>query len=51
MEQSASCKYRSVKANVYTDKLSYVIQVPFLDKISTVHIFNDMDCRSIFFLD
>ena len=51
MEQSASLKYRSIKSNVYTDNLSYTIQLPFLDKISTAHIFNDLDCRSIFFLD
>ena len=51
MEQSAVCKYRIVKSNVYTDRLSYIVQVPFLDKIRTVHIFNDLDCRSIFFLD
>lgn len=51
MEDASNCKYRFVKHEIYTDQLDYNISLPFLDKISTVHIFNDTDCRSIQYIE
>lgn len=51
MESSANCKYRFIRHEVYTDQLDYLVSLPFLDKISTVHIFNDTDCRSIQYIE
>ena len=47
MENSAQCIYRTVQAGSYTDKHDFILSLPFMDKISTVHIYNDYDCRSI----
>ena len=51
MEQSASLKYRTIKYEMYTDDNAYLLSLPFMDKISTVHIFNDHDCRSIQYIE
>ena len=51
MEQSANLKYRAIKSGIYTDDHAYILSLPFLDKISTVHIFNDFDCRSIQYIE
>lgn len=51
MEQSACLKYRAIKSEIYTDDHAYILSLPFLDKISTVHIYNDFDCRSIQYIE
>jgi hypothetical protein len=51
MDLSQGCKYRTIRSEVYTDKLDYVIDIPFFNKDSVVHIFNDHDCRSIQYIE
>ena len=51
MELSSHIIYRTIKSEVYTDKHDYILMLPFIDNVSTVHIYNDYDCRSIQYIE